>query len=100
MRRGLALIMFGFILFFVGPIMVAVMDTPVHPVVPALLGFALMIGGGVAMAYPDMVRDEAGKRARAGAIPLKCPSCGGSAASMDASGMATCQYCRTAFYVA
>jgi hypothetical protein len=100
MRRGLALIMFGFILFFVGPIMLAVMDTPVHPIVPALLGFALMIGGGFAMAYPDMVRDEAGRRARAGAVPLKCPSCGGSAASVDASGMATCQYCRTAFYVA
>ena len=68
MRRGLALVMFGFILFFVGPILLAVMDTPVHPIVPALLGFAFMFGGGFAMAYPDMVRDEARRRARAAVL--------------------------------
>ncbi len=99
MRRGLALVLFGFLLFFIGPVLLAVMDTPVHPVVPVLVGFALMIAGGFAMAYPDMMSDEAEKRARRGTVALKCPNCGASAASVDASGVATCQYCRTAFHV-
>jgi uncharacterized membrane protein len=99
MRRGLALVMLGFILFFIGPVLLAVSDTPVHPVVPVMIGFALMFAGGFAMAYPDMVRDEAGRRAKRGTVALRCPNCGASAASVDASGTATCQYCRTAFHV-
>lgn len=93
-RIGLAVVLLGFLVFMFGTVAAAVTGI-VHPVLVALLGFALLIVGGFVFAW----QDEPPRRAQGPPRPLVCPSCGGTPRLLPESGAVTCEYCGTRFIV-
>jgi len=91
---GLAVLVLGFLMFIAGTPAAAITGV-VHPVLVALLGFALLIVGGLAFVWDE----EPVRRADGRPTPLVCPSCGGTPRTLPASGRVTCDYCGTWFVV-
>jgi len=91
----------GFLVFMVGTPTAAVFGY-VHPIVPPLVGFALLAIGAIVFVYDDTPTPKVPAYAsQQGHRPvrLQCPSCGAALRSQDAKGIASCEYCRSRILV-
>ena len=98
---GYVILIAGFLVFFIGTPVAAVTGT-VHPVIPPLLGFALISVGAVTLVVDDTIPPDPPRYARyAPGRPVRvaCPNCGASLRWRDYKGMARCDYCQTRFLV-
>jgi len=96
---GMALLLAGFFIFLFGTVIAAITGV-VHPVVPPILGFMLLVVGGIMLTYDDPTRTSAARyvrlRQEGDLIRLTCPSCGGTLGEKTTTrGVILCEYCRT-----
>lgn len=96
---GYALIAVGFGMFMAGPLVLLAMGVGgVTIVLPAVLGFVVIAGGGLLLAVGSEVPRARATRADGGVRKIGCPNCGASPSSApDENGVATCDYCHTRF---
>ncbi len=95
---GMAVVFAGFFVFMFGTVAAAVTGI-VHPVLAAMLGFILMIVGGLVFAFaspdPASSLSPAAAIKPPGVLEVKCPNCGASLRTIDRDGVATCEYCES-----
>ncbi len=95
---GMAVVFAGFFVFMFGTVAAAVTGI-VHPVLAAMLGFILMMVGGVVFAFASPEPASAVGPAPAIKAPavleVRCPNCGANLRTIDRDGVATCEYCES-----
>ena len=108
---GFALIAIGFIVFIVGSPIAAVAGGFAEPIIIAMLGFGIIIAGGILVGVegmthrkplpppPPIQRPPTAPGGEGRPLELACPNCGAAPRSIDRFGVATCEYCGTRFLV-
>ena len=95
----MAFIVAGFLTFMFGTTAAAVTGI-VHPILVAMLGFGVIVVGGVVLAWSDMTSvptDATVSRPAGTPVAVTCPNCGAAPRSVDRDGIGFCDYCGTRF---